>query len=1020
MSPSPRLVAAWTLSIIVPATGSLATTLLTDGYAIRVWQTEDGLPENVVTSVVQTHDGFLWVGTFGGLARFDGDRFQIFNSTNTPNLQDGRIVRLFEDGNGCLWIGHGTGLVTRYHHGRFEAFPSSSGTKRESIRALGGDEQGRVWAMRESGGLDSLTDGTQLPSLISAGAPCVMAWTRNNQGRIWIAENGEVARLADNKLEPVTQIAPRPFEYALCVASAADGGVWIFSDNHIRKWQGGRWTEDLGAYPWVRASIACALELHDGTLAVGTVNNGLYLLFHDGRPSVHFDRANGLPQNWVRFLYEDRESNLWFGAGSAGLAAIHPSAFTAVYTPEKWRTHTILSVAPGRNGALWVGTEGAGLFHLSEGQWTHYGEAEGLKNPFVWAVDQDPEGRVWLGTWEGGPLRLENDRIVQPESVEKVAGPIRAITFDPQTKSILVGSRDGLLSTDGNRSDWLYKAGAGSSANVSAVLRDRLGVVWFGFAAGGLARLTGNRLATFDGKNGLTGEGVQCLYSDNDGTLWIGTAEGGIARFKNGHIARIGEAQGLANNVVSHIIDDGLGYLWLSTLRGIQRVAKDELNRCADGLIPAISSQIYDHNDGLPTIDVDGLQAAGCKTTDGLLWFTSSKGLISVDPKRIQHNPTAPPVVLESLVVDGRSQPLVGFTIPDRLPPGHQRLEFRFAGLSFVAPSKLLFKYRLDGIDESWVDAGSRRTAFYSRLAAGTYRFRVIACNDDGVWNTTGAMLTFSVSPFFWQTWWFLGSAGLFILTSAVLFARYLTRRRLQQRMELLERQHAVERERMRIAQDIHDDIGTSLTRIAMFSQPDRADFGEALQTDKVLSRIYSTTHEITRSLDEIVWAIDPRHDTLDSFVSYVARFAQDQLGAGNIRCRLDLPVELPAWQMTAETRHNLFLAFKEALNNTVKHAAATEVRILLELRADALVLIVKDDGRGFDRGQPSSLESGRIASGNGLPNLESRLARIGGRCDISSNNGGGTTVTFIVFTSRRFRTPPPPAPRPRHNPLPV
>ncbi len=1009
MSPYFRSLTAWTLLITALATRCLAGTILLDGYSIRVWQTEDGLPENVVSSVLQTRDGYLWISTFGGLARFDGERFQIFNSANTPELHDGRISCLFEDAHESLWIGHGTGLITRYRSGQFEAIPSRSVTKLESIHSIGSDEQGRVWAMHESGDLDSPEDGTHLSSFISYSASPSLAWTRNDRGKIWVAENGNLALLAGGKFIPVVLVENRHSNPVVGVASSADGGVWIFGNDRIQKWRGGYWTEDRRTYPWVTASmgsIFCALELHDGTLAIGTVDKGLYLIFSDGRSPIHFDQANGLPQNWIRFLYEDRESNLWFGTGSAGLASIHKSAFSILEAPDHWRATGVLSVAPGRDGALWVGTEGAGLYHLFKGQWTRYSETEGLENPFVWAVNEDPAGRVWAGTWSGGPFRLESGHVMHPETIEMAAGPIRAIEYDPKTGGMLVGNHDGLLSIINDHSAWLYKAKNNSPVNVSAVVCDQQGIIWFGFADGGLARLAGDRLSTFEGKNGPAGEGVQCLYPDYDGTLWIGTAEGGIARFKNGRFAQIGVVQGLANNVVIHIVDDGLGYLWLSTLKGIQRAAKDELNRCADGVIPAISNQIYDHNDGLPSIDMDGLQAAGCKTTDGHLWFTCSKGLISVDPARIQQNHIPPPVVLESLVVDGKSLPLIGEPAPIRLPPSHQRLEFRFAGLSFVAPNKVHFKYLLDGIDESWVEAGSRRTAFYSRLNAGSYRFHVIACNDDGVWNVDGATLAFTVAPFFWRTWWFRTSTTLFVLTSVALFARYLTRRRLQRRFEQLERQHAVERERARIAQDIHDDIGTSLTRIAMFSQPDRAEYDEPQQTASVLARIYSTTDEITRSLDEIVWAIDPRHDTLDSLVSYMGRFAQDLLGTANIRCRLDLPLELPSWPITAETRHNLFLAFKETLNNTVKHAEATEVRILLRLRADAFVLVVKDDGRGFDRGQPSSMKSGRIVSGNGLPNVERRLARIGGHCEISSDLGGGTVVTFTVGIASKARTP--------------
>ena len=282
-------------------------------------------------------------------------------------------------------------------------------------------------------------------------------------------------------------------------------------------------------------------------------------------------------------------------------------------------------------------------------------------------------------------------------------------------------------------------------------------------------------------------------------------------------------------------------------------------------------------------------------------------------------------------------------------------------------------------------------------MPAGSYRFRVLGCNDDGVWNNDGASLAFTVAPFFWQTWWFILSCILAAITAVAVIARYLTRRRMQRQIEQMEREHEIERERTRIAQDIHDDVGASLSRIAMLSQPGRGDLAQPERTAATLNRIYSTAREVTRALDEIVWAVDPRHDTLDSLVDYMGKFAQSFLAAANVRCRLDLPVEVPAWPLTAETRHNLFLAFKEALNNAAKHAAASEVKISFALRPDAFVLVVKDDGGGFNHSRMGPTESDRITAGNGLNNMKTRLARIGGRCEISSEKGAGASVSLIV-----------------------
>ncbi len=1012
MVPPLRSIVTWPLAFLQLATGCFASTFLAEGYSVRVWQVEDGLPQNLVTSAVQTRDGYLWFGTWIGLARFDGERFQVFNSAITPGLKDRRISCLFEDAQGTLWIGSESGVITRCRDGRFEPALLSSGAAGEQVIGIGNDEHGRLWAMRHNGAIDSLDrQGDRIPSLIAPALPAAMAWTENEQRRIWVAENGQAVRLADGKLSPVSfpssQSAGSPVSG---LAAAAGAGVWILTDNRIRKWEDNSWAEDRGDFPWPSGPVACALELRDGTLAVGTIYSGLYLIFPRGRPPVHIDRSNGLPQNWVRFLYEDREGDLWVGAGTAGLASVHPTAFSVLNSPDQWQGCTVLAVAPGRSGGLWIGTDGAALYHYTAGNWTHYGEAEGVGNGYIPAVTEGPDGEVWMGHfWWGSPFRLEGGRFVRPAGVEENFSPVFALLASPGTDELLVGNRDGLLRLKGSQSTWLIKAPEPSAGAALAIARDRHGGIWCGFEEGGLVRLADGKLTHFRTSDGLASDSVRCLFADGE-SLWIGTADGGLSRFKNGQFANIGVTHGLVDSFIGYVLGDEFGQLWLSTHHGLQRIAKDELNRCADGTISTLASQVYDQHDGLPTIELTGgLQAAGCQTADGRLWLSSNKGILVVDPARIKSNPKPPPVVLESLLIDGTAVPFRHGEVAGRLPPRHQRLEFRFGGLSFVAPNKVLFKYRLDGLDQKWIDAGNRRTAFYSQLPAGAYRFRVIACNNDGLWNTAGASLAFSVAPFFWQTWWFTSACAALALAILTMLVRHFARRRLHQRLQALERQNAVERERARIAQDIHDDIGASLSRITMLSQPVRSQLAQPEQTATVLSRIYSTARETTDALDEIVWAVDPRHDTLDGFADYMGMFAQDILTAADVRYRLELPAEIPAWPLTADTRHNLFLAFKEALNNAVRHAAATEVHISLNVQPDSFTLTIRDNGCGFDLQQRGPARPGRAGAGNGLSNMQTRLARIGGRCEIATEIKTGTRVSFIVNAS------PQPSPSPFH-----
>jgi signal transduction histidine kinase len=396
------------------------------------------------------------------------------------------------------------------------------------------------------------------------------------------------------------------------------------------------------------------------------------------------------------------------------------------------------------------------------------------------------------------------------------------------------------------------------------------------------------------------------------------------------------------------------------------------------------------------------LQPAGCKTPDGHLWFPTGKGLVEVEPGNVTTNFLPPPVIIDEMRVDDKPFTSGEFCITSlNVPPGWHRIEFQYTGLSFATPEKVLFKYRLEGFDDDWVDAGTKRTASYNYIPPGNYSFRVIACNNDGVWNRTGANLAFKVLPYFWQTSWFRFSALALVIAASGGLVWFDTRRRMRRKLERAERQRDIERERTRIARDIHDDLGAHLTRITMISESVRGYLDNA--SDPVatgLDKIYNMARELTRSMDEIVWAVNPRHDTLESLAAYLEKFAQDWMATAGIRCRLDLPVQFPEWRLTSEVRHNLFLACKEALHNIVKHSGATEVAIRLVVSKMAFELSVKDNGRGFSSEtlkQDPSAAPGRLLPGNGLENMHRRLLGIGGICDIQCEPGKGTRVVFSI-----------------------
>jgi signal transduction histidine kinase/ligand-binding sensor domain-containing protein len=976
------------------AGGLFSSRAVPPNYFTRTWQVEQGLPQNKVTAVVQTHDGYLWAGTYCGLARFDGVRFTVFTDNNTPELRSSRVTSLFEAADGTLWIGTESGDVTQYKNGRFIAVPLRPNWSGGKIYAITADDAGDVWLMNEAGELARARDGkVLLPP--SAGVPKVVSHARGLDGTVWFEREGAVSSLKDGQLTP--RLSTNDYVQGFC--AARDGGFWVGCNGGIRKWKDGKWVADLGAAPWGGNFIANFVETSSGALAAGTAGDGLWLFFpkQTNTPALHFDHLNGLPSDWIISLWEDREKNLWCGTG-AGLVVIRPNNLEVISPPDKWKSCPVLSVLPMSDGALWISTEGAGLYCLHNGDWTNFNSAQGIGNPYVWSLAADSTGTIWAGSWGGGIYMQKGGSFGFAPGLENFRAPAPALVF--LRDELWIGTPSGALRFQNGRLERFSELKGEPFGDVRVILQDRSGVLWFGTAGKGLVRCQNGKFDRFKRSAGLSSDFIECLYSADDGALWIGTFGGGLNRFKDGKFSVVNLEQGLPNSIIGHIEPDGRGFFWMSSYGGILRASENDLNRCADGKIADAPFLTYGINDGLPTLECsEGLQSGGGKSVDGRLWFPTAKGLVAVDPAGVETNSLPPPVRIEEMRVDDKKFADDNNTGTLIIPPGSHRIEFQYTALSFVAPEKVRFKCRLNNLETEWVNAGAKRVATYNYIPPGKYSFKVLACNSDGVWNETGASLDFAVLPHFWQTTWFHFSGGLAMLlaTSALVWAD--ARRRMHRRVEKLERERAMERERSRIAQDIHDDLGASLTRIAMLSESVRGDARVPETVSKNLDRIFGTARELTRAMDEIVWAVNPRHDTLDSLANYLSRFAHDYLSVAEIRCRLDVPLQLPALPVTAEIRHNLFLAFKEALHNIVQHGAAAEVRVKLELEAARLTLRVADDGRGFDIATPPGGRAaiGRIARGNGLANMRRRLADIGGTCEISSKLGIGTTVAFAL-----------------------
>jgi signal transduction histidine kinase/ligand-binding sensor domain-containing protein len=995
-----RVIAFLFLLDLTPALSQTTT----QPFFVHLWQMEDGLPQSAIPAILQTSDGFLWICTYAGLVRFDGQHFKVFDEFNTPGLINSRVTCLFEDADGSLLIGHETGTLTRFKNGQFEPVEFHATWRNRTIDDINSDEHGDVWLFNADQQLARLRDGKILTP-IGGGPFAYGRLIKGDNGLLWVMNTGTISMMKNGELIPVNFDGLTPGTIIQGIAHSRRGGFWIACEGHIKRWYDHRWVEDLGAAPWGSGTLAAFLEMKDGYLAAATFDQdgqGLYLISPKGDATL-FNRANKFSSDWIRCLYEDREGNLWAGSGNSGLAMVRHTEITAVNPPDSWQGRAVLSVCPGRDNSLWVGTEGAGIYRLQAGKWRHYDEEDGLSNMYVWSVLEDTFGRLWAGTWGYGLFERENDHF-KPLTV----------TSNFQVTALLqghdgclwVGTGAGLmkLQPDG-QAVWSGPNNGSGWSQVKTILQDGTNQLWFGMAGGGLGCNVNGTFHQFRKSDGLSSDFINCLYRDADGALWIGTAGGGLDRFKNGHFASITTQQGLPNNEICDIENDGHGYFWISTRGGILRVSREALNDCVDGTVADLDCRIYGKYDGMPTIGCSGgFQPASCRTVDGRIWFPTGRGLVIIDPNDVKTNLLAAPVVIEQLSIDGIPHDVAYSPAPLRIPPGQHRLEFSFAGLSFVAPEKVRYKFKLEGLEQDWVSDENISTATFNDVPPGKYTFQVTACNNDGIWNDAGAAFAFIVLPHFWQTAWFkmtVWFGGVLIVSCGVWLD---TRRRLHRKLEHTAHLHALERERYRIAMDIHDHFGARLTQMTYLCQIIRRKINEPDLAISSLDNLHSTVRKVTREMDEIVWAVNPKHDTLDSLAIYFGKFAQEFLQSAGVRCRLNFPLMLPAWRLTAETRHNLFLSFQEALNNVVKHAAATQVDVSLIIEQDSFKLIVQDNGHGFNS-QAIALEvsnnSDRLSRGNGLTSMRQRQVEIGGSFDISSELGKGTKIVFTIGLKR-------------------
>ncbi|MGA2247942.1 MAG: two-component regulator propeller domain-containing protein [Verrucomicrobiota bacterium] len=967
-------------------------------YQVDVWQADDGLPQGTVTSIAQTEDGYLWLGTQNGLVRFDGINFRVFNENNTPAIKNNRVVQVFADRQGTLWVGAEQGNLIRCQQGRFTSLEMPGrGSAFNYARAFCDDPSGSLWVISCEWQLLHLSrKGFEVPSTnwnLSGSRPDAVACDRG--GAVCVGTEKELAVLSPNGFQTLwNQTNEENFEVDFLAASR-EAGWWVAGNGRLRRFANGKFVADRGAYRWKDRPIYGLYEDSRHRLWVATMGAGLFRYDPDGAV-LHLATKDGLPTDFVRCVIEDREGNIWAGMEGGGLCRLKPRIFETIGAPQGLSSDQVLSGCEAGNGDFWIGMNGSGIDRLQPGGVEHYDSRRGLMNGHTWSILEDRAGFIWAGTW-GGLFKLDHDQFVNVSDGNQIGGVVLAL-FEDSAGNLWVGQQAfGVLACiHQDERTAIHIPGTSASLDVRTLAEDLHGDLWVGTENEGLYRRQGANWFHFGKREGLENESIWSLYADG-GALWIGTCGGGLSCWRDGKMKSWTTRNGLVNDVICQILDDGRGNLWLGSYGGVFRVSKSELDHAPGGREAALHCVSYKRADGLPSIECQGgFQPSGFKSRDGRLWFPTGKGFAVVNPEQIATNLVPPIVLAEDLLVDNVAQVAEGRNALE-IPAGRNRLEFHYTATSLTAPEKVRFKYRLEGLDKEWQEAGSRRTATYSRLAPGNYSFHVIACNNDGIWNEQGARLAIIVLPLFWQTGWFLMLSAVILVAAVFTAVRFVVTRRLHLKLARLEREQMVQRERARIAKDIHDDLGASLTEIAILSELAQNPDTPALEARADLRKIAAKTGTLTQLLDEIVWAVNPQRDTLENFVTYTCTYAENFLHVAQIQCRLQLPPAVPEISLRTDVRHGLFLVVKEALNNVVKHAAASEVQLRMDLLPADFTISIRDNGRGFSVPPPAASQpdgaGGTVANGDGLGNMRHRIESLGGRFEIFSRPGEGTQV---------------------------
>ena len=966
-------------------------------FALDQWTTRDGLPQNSVTALAQTPDGYLWIGTFGGLTRFDGTSFSLVERADSSGRHVDRILALAVAPDSALWIGTERGVL-RFQRGRYDDLSRPSGLTDEEVLAAHVDRAGAVWLGTASGRVVRYAGGVfqALRDERNEHLPAVIGFNEDTGGTLWINLSDRFVTLESGgrALSHARWRAPPVAGVINMLGQDRAGAMWFSRADGVVRMQPSA-AQEFGSAAGLRRPVSMVEDPDDG-FWLATSNDGAFYFHPAGSGTAQgYALPDGRTHYRVRVALVDTEGLVWFGTDADGLLRARRNLFTT-YTSAQGLSHDVATaVYADAAGVVWVGTNCFGLNGLDLVGRTvrvfkprRSGDPDG--DPCVFSLTESPRGVLWAGTWGGGLTRIAGGRETRLRHGTGLRDSVVLSLFTDRDGTLWAGTHSGGLAAlrDGKVVAAYTTADGLAHNSVRVIMQARDGALWIG-TLGGLSRLQDGRLRTYKAADGLSAEHVRSIYEDADGNLWIGTYGGGLNRWRDDAFAAVTQRDGLAEDVVSTIFADRYDRFWFSGNRGVSRVARADLLAFTEGRARSVHAVLYREPDGLLNAETNGgFQPAGWQDAAGRLWFPTVQGVAMVDPARVATRERAPAVVIEAVVVDGVARPATDLVAgPDR-----PNLEFRYAGLSLSGPQHLAYRYRLEGFDPDWVDAGGRRVAYYPRLASGRYRFMVTAANRDGIWNATGAALALRVVPPLWNAPWFraaLVAAGLGLAVVLVRRREAAARRRRAAHEEFSRQLIASqEHERKRIAAELHDSLGQDLLVVknrALLAlkadglQPPARD--QLRQIDEIATRSLEAVRDLAHHLTPY---------QLDHLGLSAALRSMIAAAANSADLALDVNVEPVDGLLALEHQINLYRIVQEAVSNVVRHAGARTAAVHVRRVADSVVATIRDDGRGFALPRDAA---GRLALGFGMSGMAERARILGGHIEVLSTPGSGTHI---------------------------